>query len=65
MGLAEPEWLGLLVYEDADMLYEDFVKSAKKYCKLFKEEKCDLIIALTHMRTVNIINIHIRVSFLV
>lgn len=52
MGLAEPEWLGLLVYPLEEMQYNDFVMTAKKLCTFFKEAKCDLIIALTHMRTV-------------
>lgn len=52
MGLAELEWLGLLLYPDEIMIYEDFVVSAKKHCEIFKEAKCDFIIALTHMRTV-------------
>jgi 5'-nucleotidase len=33
--------------------YEDFVEKAKKLVSYFNEEKCDLIIALTHMRTNN------------
>ena len=52
MGLAESEWLGLLVYPEEEMHYIDYVECAKKYCKIFKEANCDLIIALTHMRTV-------------
>ena len=33
--------------------YEDFVDCAKRYVKIFQEEQCDLIIALTHMRDHN------------
>lgn len=52
MGLAEAEWLELVLYPNEIMIYEDFVLSAKKICNIFKEAKCDFIIALTHMRTV-------------
>lgn len=53
MGLAEEEWLGLLVYPDeSELIYDDYVVCAKKLINFFKEAKCDIIIALTHMRTV-------------
>ena len=54
MGLAEEEWLGILTYSDEIIQYEDFIVSAKRYIKKFQDAQCDLIIALTHMRTVNI-----------
>lgn len=54
MGLAEEEWLGLVTEIDPNILdYEDFVDCAKRLCLLFKKEKCDLIVALTHMRNPN------------
>jgi 5'-nucleotidase len=44
----------LAVTCDDKLEYEDFVECAQRYCKLLKEEhKCDLIIALTHMRMPN------------
>lgn len=55
IGLAELEWvetLGEVEWETID--YEDFVVCAKRYYKFLKEEeKCDLVIALTHMRVPN------------
>lgn len=54
MGLVEFEWLATLYGVPVDDLnYVDFVKKGKELSeKLKNEEKCDLVIALTHMRTV-------------
>lgn len=54
MGLAESDWVfDVSSIDSDDMLYEDFIKSARRVTKYLKEvEKCDFIIALTHMRTV-------------
>ena len=55
IGLAEEEWLGLITEIDLKIIgYEDFVICAKRLTKFLREsEKCDLIIALTHMRVPN------------
>lgn len=54
VGLAELEWLDSIVsLEEDDYEYEDFVKSGKKWCKKLREEGCDIVIALTHMRMPN------------
>lgn len=55
IGLAEVEWLDAVVsIEEDDYIFEDFVKSGRKWLKkLREEEKCDLVIALTHMRMPN------------
>ncbi len=39
--------------EEEDIIFEDFVKCSQRLVKFLKEEeKCDFVIALTHMRTV-------------
>lgn len=54
IGLAEEEWLGSIVgLEETDYEYEDFIKSGKKWCQKLREEGCEIIIALTHMRMPN------------
>lgn len=53
IGLAEREWFETLpTIEIEEVIYEDYITSAKKYVKLFKEEMTgiDFLIALTHMR---------------
>ena len=52
MGLAEKEWLDMLNYEEDFIQFEDFILCANRLCQLFKENSCDIIIALTHMREV-------------
>jgi len=55
IGLAEREW----VYETPsleldEIIYEDFVKCARRLTTQLKEtDKCDLVIALTHLRNPN------------
>lgn len=45
MGLAEEDWISLITEIPASVVaFEDFVKIA---------QKCDVIVALTHMRTHN------------
>mmetsp|Transcript_18657 Transcript_18657/g.18328 ORF Transcript_18657/g.18328 Transcript_18657/m.18328 type:complete len:389 (-) Transcript_18657:38-1204(-) len=39
--------------EEDDYVYEDFIKSANKWCPKLREQGCELIIALTHMRMPN------------
>jgi 5'-nucleotidase len=54
IGLAEYDWLTLLPFNPDEMIYEDFVECAKRMTKFLREEeKCDLVIALTHMRNHN------------
>jgi len=54
IGLAEEEWLdSIICLEEDDFEYEDFIKTAKKWCKRLREEGCEIIIALTHMRMPN------------
>lgn len=54
MGLIEYDWLITLETIPTEAVkYTDFVEKAKELCvKLKTEEKCDLIVALTHMRNV-------------
>lgn len=54
IGLAELEWLdSVTCIEDDDFIYECYYKSANKWCKQLREEGCELVIALTHMRLKN------------
>ena len=54
IGLAEVEWLDSIVsLEEEDYIFEDFVKSGKKWCEKLRESGCEIIIALTHMRMPN------------
>ena len=52
-GLAGEDWVEILAdeYED-ELIYEDTVRYSKKMCLNLRKEKCDLIVALTHMRQV-------------
>ena len=48
--MAEEEWLEIVTNINLDIFgYGDFVEAASLICAKFKEEKCDLIVALTHM----------------
>lgn len=54
MGLVEKEWLDTLpTIDPKEVTYTDFSKTAKKLATQLRNEGCDLIIALTHMRTPN------------
>ena len=54
VGLAEEDWLHLINFGEDEMIFEDFVSCSKRLTKILTEEhKCDLIIALTHMRSHN------------
>ncbi|EGR28866.1 ser thr protein phosphatase family protein, putative [Ichthyophthirius multifiliis] len=55
MGLAEADWLNSVSEIDLSLVkYEDFVACGRRLTKIMKEQyKCDLIIALTHMRVPN------------
>jgi hypothetical protein len=54
MGLIEYDWvLTQNMIKPSDFKYVDFVEKAKELVSYFKKEGCELIIALTHMRTYN------------
>ena len=55
MGFAEPEWLDCLNPEinPDDIEYVDFNTSLKEHSKKLKDDGCDLIIAINHMRVPN------------
>lgn len=55
IGIAEQEWIATLGCFDADELeYQDFVEATQEFAyELREKEKCDFIIALTHMRIPN------------
>lgn len=55
MGLIEYEWLiTLKTVPLEEVTYTDFVKKAKELQQKLKVElQCDLVIALTHMRSVS------------
>lgn len=52
--MGEYEWIETLnCLTPADVAYEDYIVSANKWAKKLREEdKCELVIALTHMRDV-------------
>jgi len=52
IGLAEFDWIATLSnMSEEDLDYEDFVTCGERWAKHLKqEEKCDFVIALTHMR---------------
>lgn len=54
-GLCEFEWLGLLnpTTIPEQLIYVDFIATAKEMSKSLKDQGCDYIIALTHMRIPN------------
>ena len=56
IGLAEFDWIATLAYlTEDDLDYEDYVTCGQKWAKKLKEEeKCDFVVALTHMRNVTI-----------
>jgi len=54
IGLAEEEWLDCVPsFGEDEYEYESFVTVAKEWCKKFRDDGCELIIALTHMRIKN------------
>ena len=63
IGLAEPEWMGLLSYPENTVDYRDYVDQAKYFCNLLKEKGCEIIIALTHMRMVGDNDKKIKIKF--
>ncbi|GJQ79237.1 hypothetical protein Trydic_g5481 [Trypoxylus dichotomus] len=54
IGLVEKEWLDTLATINPDeVTFLDFTEAGHKLAKQLKEEGCDFVIALTHMRTPN------------
>ena len=54
MGLAEHEWMDSVIsIEEEDYTFEDFIECGKRWAKKLKEEGCEIVIALTHMRLPN------------
>lgn len=54
IGLVEEEWLDTLSsIEKSDLIYTDYVDSARRLSKELKEQGVQFIIALTHMRWPN------------
>ncbi|XP_067629887.1 mannosylglucosyl-3-phosphoglycerate phosphatase-like [Eurosta solidaginis] len=54
IGLVEKEWLETLPTIDLnEVIYFDFVESGNKLASQLHKEGCEIIIALTHMRTPN------------
>lgn len=51
IGLAGPDFKGRLISAYKNLInYENHIDVARKLCKFLREESCDLIIAITHMR---------------
>lgn len=55
VGLVEHEWLATMpLLEHDDVMYLDFVSEGRRLCRLLREEYAvDMVIALTHMRAPN------------
>ena len=54
-GVAEEEWLGQFSSDITEkFIYRDYIETAKEMSAWLREKKrCDIIIALTHMRVPN------------
>lgn len=54
LGLVEKEWLvTLATIEPGDIDYEDFCPCGQRLARQLKEQGCEIVIALTHMRMPN------------
>ena len=54
MGLIEQEWLATLAtIEPDEVIYSDFVETARTLCAELRAQGCDLVIAVTHSRVPN------------
>ena len=54
LGLVEREWLDTIATINSDQVeYEDYVTSARRLARELKDDGCEVVIALTHMRTPN------------
>uniref|UniRef100_T1P8W7 Nucleotidase n=2 Tax=Musca domestica TaxID=7370 RepID=T1P8W7_MUSDO len=58
IGLVEKEWLETLpTIDPKEVTYIDYVQAGNKLAEELRNEGCELIIALTHMRTPNDVNL--------
>lgn len=58
IGLVEKEWLETLPTIDPnEVTYIDYVKAGNQLAEELRNEGCEIVIALTHMRTPNDINL--------
>ncbi|XP_037941290.1 snake venom 5'-nucleotidase-like [Teleopsis dalmanni] len=58
IGLVEKEWLETLpTIDPKEVTYIDYVEAGNKLAQELRNEGCEIIIALTHMRTPNDINL--------
>ncbi|XP_055387201.1 mannosylglucosyl-3-phosphoglycerate phosphatase isoform X2 [Condylostylus longicornis] len=58
MGLVEQEWLETLpTIDPAEVTFIDYVEAGNKLAEELRNEGCEIVIALTHMRTQNDINL--------
>jgi len=58
IGLVEREWLETLpTIDPKEVTYIDYVEAGNKLAEELRNEGCEIIIALTHMRTPNDINL--------
>ena len=54
LGMVEREWLDTIATINSDQVeYEDYVTSARRLARELKDDGCEVVIALTHMRTPN------------
>lgn len=57
-ALAEKDWAMSLSCIDAeDIIYESYVEVSRKLVKELRDDKCEIVIALTHMRWKNDVNL--------
>ena len=49
LGFVDISWIETSIFNKNDLLYKNFIFSAKKYVRILKNLDCDIIIALTHM----------------
>lgn len=49
IGLIDENYIESSELDEKQFIYENYLDSAIKYVKILKKEKCDIIIALTHM----------------
>lgn len=58
MGLVEKEWLDTLpTIDPKEVTYQDFVRVGSQLAAQLRKEGCEIVIALTHMRTPNYVKL--------
>lgn len=63
VGLVEQEWLNTLsTLDESDLDYLDYVTEGSRIAKELKQEGAELVIALTHMRAPNDVNLLSKVG---